>query len=1180
MSNVLTFPSLQNDDSAARRLALDTQRSFIVEAPAGSGKTGLMVQRFLRLLLDPNVSAADEVLAITFTRKATAELAERVLEQLRNAAGGAPLAEDAQEFERELRHSALQVLERDRQGGWRLLEGAQRLNIRSIDSVCAAIANSVPVLSGSGGERTPVQSAEALYLLAARRTSFHLGGQDARLHAALRTVLLHRGGKLNDMERLIANMLSMREQWGELVPLDAASLSEDRLDTEVRPRLEASLESIACNGLQRALQLMPDDLLAELTQMAHRHSGEPGYGGQDSPLAICAGKQTPPDERAETLDHWRALIHLILKSDGEWRRSLAVSTLKVKLPKASADRLKEIIAEIQQDRLQAALTAVIHLPPTRYSDEDWHVAKALFLVLRHALAELKVLFAERSECDFTELSIAAREALSAEPTLADTALTSGSRLRHLLVDEMQDTSAAQYNLLELLTRSWDGQSQTLFLVGDPKQSIYAFRQADVTRFLRTVREECIGDVPLTALQLTANFRSQAFMVEGFNETFQRIFPPPNDDALRGQASDVPFVAALPKRSAGEPDAFHWHTTVLTNDDTGAKPSMAAYKRNEASEVRSILQAYLSEAQPQRIAVLARSRPHLTEIAKELRKHRIPYRAVEIDSLAERQEVLDALALTRALLHPADRIAWLSVLHAPPCGLGMADLLTLTREGPEADRQATVGELVRNRLHLLSEAGQERLTRVWTVLEAAMERRGQMPWSALIERSWLSLGFDAPLQPDERRNAERFFALLREIEQQNDGRLDAQTVSTRLAKLYAEADTTPTQIELMTIHKSKGLEWDVVLVPGLERRPPMQGHELLDWLQLDANSDDAGTVILAPVHRSGEKAGGLGSWLRGVRQQRDAAERKRLFYVACTRAREALHLFAMRKETKEGLGKADFGSLLEAVDTAAMLHFHLEAEPQDASANEPATNVPAYGLTLAAEADSADLPRPQYQRLPSAFDPLARFSSNAASRLSYEAAAAPPLFARPEGSLAARAFGNVVHRFLELSAKRLSEGLSTTALQAELPQWEPRLLASLRNEGLPFTLATREAHRALRALQKTMLDPTGLWLLMPHAAATSEAAFTSQEQTVRADRVFRAGAAVGQDGDDCLWIVDFKTTEQGTRSDQVFLEAEQEKYRAQLERYAEVLRRSPLTPATVSLALYYPLSGQLIEWFAP
>src|ERR1700761_7276746 len=182
MSELLNFPPLdmnstdyegQPPDYEARRQALDVRLSAIVEAPAGSGKTGLLLQRYLKLLADGGVSQPEEVLAITFTRKATAELRERVLEQLHAAAGKHPLAPGTSSFERDTRALAEAALAIDARLGWRLLDQPQRLRIRTIDALCAEIARTLPLLSGSGTSQ-PVDSAESLYREAARRTLLEL----------------------------------------------------------------------------------------------------------------------------------------------------------------------------------------------------------------------------------------------------------------------------------------------------------------------------------------------------------------------------------------------------------------------------------------------------------------------------------------------------------------------------------------------------------------------------------------------------------------------------------------------------------------------------------------------------------------------------------------------------------------------------------------------------------------------------------------------------------------------------------------------------------------------------------------------------------------------------------------------------------------------------------------------
>ena len=1227
MSELLHFPlpepsipttdaDIQPPDHAARDRALDVRLSAIVEAPAGSGKTGLLLQRYLKLLAKGGVSQPEEILAITFTRKATAELRERVLEQLHTAASGRSLAPDASSFERETRALAEAVLTVDTRFGWRLLEQPQRLRIRTIDALCAEIARTLPLLSGSGASQ-PVESAESLHREAARRTLLELGGADPILNDALQTVLLHRDGNLNDCETLLARMLEQRQQWGELVPLDTESLTDEHLDAEVRPRLERSLETIVCAGLNRVVEAMPQPELGELAELAARLGLELSYApGEESPVAVCAGRSEPPEARAEDLGHWLALLHLLFTKDGSWRKGFAPAYLRFDISYQDRAALKDLVERLQSDELAEVLKSIRGLPPARFPDEQWRVAKALFRLLRQALAHLKVLFAETGRCDFSELALAACEALSAEEGAADFSRSPGARLTHLLVDELQDTSSSQYTLLERLTRSWDGHSQTVFLVGDPKQSIYLFRQARVERFLRIVAERRLGDVPLEPLRLTANFRSQGALVQAFNETFARLFPQTAivTQAL-GEELDVPFVHADAIRApSAHPHSIVWHTEVLGSHPIPGNPAPTtaelrhARTQRETRQIRRIIEEWRaqplppSRTRPWSIAVLARARRHLASITSELSHDYgagpIPFRAVQIDTLDERLEVLDALALARALLHPADRVAWLAVLRAPWCGVSLADLLLLTGEGPHADREATTAELVAARAHLLSRTGQQLLKRTWPTLEQAVFALGRTSFATHVERTWLSLGGDATLSAERLANVRRFFEVLRELEQDSAGAIDTFALNTRLSSLYAETTADEDAVQLLTIHNSKGLEFDLVLIPGLERSTNRSRSELLNWLELDPSEGEAAHILLAPIGSRGEQTDGLNQWLSRVRRSREHAELRRLLYVASTRAREALHLFAACEPQRDGTARTPVeGTLLRAAWPVAASHFNLPMQSDDGSistVSAPArggllpftsTEESGDGLAIAASAAESQAAErvPVVHRLPLSFDPLARFTSAESPRLPYTPASAlphAPSFERPEGSFPVRAFGNVVHRFLQFVSASLAAGNTPETLLADLPSWEPRLLAALRNEGVAPATSQREAPRAIAALRNALTDPTGRWILSTHPSAASELSIVSLDASVlRADRTFAAGSAPLADGGDSIWIVDFKTTGQGSRSPERFEQDELLKYRKQLERYANVLRdRSPQPPRVV-LGLYYPLIPRLLHWIS-
>jgi ATP-dependent helicase/nuclease subunit A len=1178
-------------DWLERERALDVRQSWIVEAPAGSGKTGLLIQRYLKLLADESVEQPEQVLAITFTVKATAEMRERVMRQLESASRGEGL-EDGSEFVSATRALADAVLRRDALLGWGLLERPRRLRIRTIDSVCGEIARSLPVLSGSGGRQAPVEDPTPMYREAARQTLMQLGGNDVELDAALRTILLHRDGSLTDCERLLMEMLPLRNQWGELVPLlGRAEMTDESLDRDVLPQLQRALEQAVCAGLTRLSQSVPEDILQELSTLAAEMGHADGYKGEPSPIAMCAGLHDAPEETAEHLEHWRALIHLITTEKGEWRSGFRSNWLKFEVEKQDAARLKSLVGELRDhDEVLQEINRVKGLPPAVYPQEQWRVAKALFRVLSRALAELQLVFARSGECDFAEWGLLAQFALRQEGGVDDLNAALGMALQHLLVDEMQDTSTSQYELIELLTQRWDGRSQTVFLVGDPKQSIYLFRQARVERFVQMMQTQALGDLPLGVLRLTANFRSQSELVAAFNDDFSLLFPSTVNAA---NPEDVPYVEAQAVRGTSKSGARSvvWHARALDSDED-VKVKKRRLARDEAKEMRAIVEEWRARTLPKKrtdpwkIAVLVRSRSVLGHIVAELKdetKGAIPFRAVDIESLGERQEVLDLFALTRALLHPADRVAWLAVLHAPWCGLGLADLHVIAGADDTAWAERCIEDAIAERGDLLSEESCQRLMRVWPVMQAAREHRAGMATSQWVERTWRSLGGDAYLKPAERANARRYFQLLDEVEEQA-GALDLMLLKRRLNALYAEYVSVAGAVDVMTIHKAKGLEWDVVMVPGMEKRAPVDREKLLNWSEIDSG-EGAADIVLAPIAERGEGSKELNDWLKGIGKARNAAEGKRLFYVACTRAREELHLFASPKKTAKGEVSREPGSLLKTAWPVAERHFvEVEAAPEAPAKMfvmslfpEGEDAVEGFIGDIAAAEDTEER-SPILQRLPLNFDPAARFA--AAKKLSYgDAAVVPTRFERPEGSFEARAFGNAVHAFVEMLTKRFADGVSVDALSGEVAGWTPRIAAVLRGDGLPAVVVRDLTARVKTALGNMLKAPEGLWVLGEREGATSEFSLTSWDErrsSVRMDRVFRAGAKPLDAGDDFLWIVDYKTATHGRGGVEEFLAEERVKYGAQMEAYARIMA-DRVEAGRLRVGLYYPMLARLVWW---
>lgn len=1174
-------------DWREREHALDVSRSWIVEAPAGSGKTGLLIQRCLKLLAAEDVTRPEQVLAITFTRLATEEIRERLMEALR---GAAVEGEVSTEFDRVTRSLAQAVLRRDQALGWGLLGDPRRLNVRTIDSVCEEIARSLPLLSGGGGGLRPTEDAGRWYREAARRTLLAMGGADQYLTRAIESLLLHRDGGLKDCERLLADMLATRDQWGDLVPLQRFQLADEELEQKVRPQLNRALELVVCSGLTELAERIPAGLLERLSELASELGDRPSYTEGPSPIAVCRDLRTPPAAAAEHLEHWRALIHLIVSpSQGSWRKGFAKNHIGFEADARDRARLKELTAEFtDRTDLLEALCAVGDLPPAIYPDEQWRVAKAMFRVLSRALAELELVFAEAGACDFVRPALLARSALRQQSGAEDFETATGLELRHLLVDEMQDTSTNQYELIELLTRGWQADGRTVFLVGDPKQSIYLFRQARVERFVRTVRSARMGDLRLGVLQLTANFRSQAGLVQSFNQDFRKLFPERGGAAHPEQ---IEFVEAASVREETETGRV-WHAETIGGPREQQSHDRRLASKNSAAEIKRVVRRWTDRplppgrTTPWSVAVLVRSRGDLREVIAAFRSDAgggpVPFRAVDIDPLKERREVLDLIALTRALLHPADRVAWLAILRAPWCGMGVAELHLLAgADDPEwADR--CVADLVRERRGLLAPEAQGRLDRIWPVLEAAIAANGRCPLAETVERAWRSLGGDAPLTGEELTNALRYLRLLAEVETEGGGVVDAERLDDRMDRLFAEASAEPGTVELMTIHGAKGLEWDAVIVPETDRRSPDPKQRLLTWEEMSGDDPAAARVMLAPIAGRGEEAKSLNRWLNGLASAREEAERKRLLYVACTRAREELHLFGTAVRRKEGGVRAECGSLLHATWPAAEQHFRdtatvvtmpqrIERAPKD------------MGFAIAASAEEvAEVPErlATVDRLPPAFDARKRFRRKA--RLSVAKAAEPTAeerVERPEGSFAARSFGNAVHAFLELMTERLAAGatagVTVQHLLAETDAWGSRIAAVLRGDGLAPAVVDRLATQVRVALRNTLTDPVGRWIVGPHPDAHAEWTLShadgERSGVVRMDRVFRAGAEIRSEGDECLWIVDYKTATHGAEGADAFLDREREKYRAQMQGYARVAGDGQ----PVRVGLWYPMLARLV-----
>ncbi len=1109
-------------DVAHRALALDVRQSFLVQSPAGSGKTELLIQRYLALL--SIVERPEQVLAMTFTRKAAAEMRERIVAALREAAESLPARSPpvAPDHHAKTRSLAAAALARDRTLGWDLVAHPARLSVYTIDAFCASIVRQAPLAAGLGSLPRFEEHAEPLYRRAAHEALAAAAADDAQWRA----LLAHLDNDAERVVALLASMLGKRDQWLRhlgVAPPDA-----------LRAHLEAALQREIAGELDEVRRMFTPAVLGPLARCAAYAADNLARDGGDAEVAAaltrCVASGGVPPANWQQQEDWRTLANWLLVKDGpRFRKSMdARAGIPGKGTGAGqADRVarKQVVEELlrtlgARDGLADALHIARSLPPPVYAEGAWAIVAALLAVLPRAAAELSLVFAEEGVVDFVQLTLAALRALGTADAPTDLLLRLDARYDHLLVDEFQDTSDVQYDLLASLTAGWtDGDGRTLFAVGDPMQSIYRFRDAEVRLFLDAQANSHIGNVAVRVVDLTRNFRSQEAVVQWVNAVFPEVLAPYNNP-WRGAVAFAPAVATHAPIAGVRPTV----DLVDTVDD-------------EADSVVRRVAAALAANAPE-IAILVRARSALDRILPALRAARIPFAAVELDALGTRQSMLDLTSLAHALLQPADRLAALSVLRAPWCGLVLSDLLAASAHVAAGLHDVLLGH---HEIAGISRDGHARLDRVAAALLPAFAERGRVSFSECVRGAWLALG--GPATVDEEIDldaATRFLALLAAHETGGDIR-DWNRMLEALAVLYPTPATgSAARVQVMTLHHAKGLEFDTVILPGLARGPKGTDSELLRW------RTRPGGLLLAPIKARGGDKDPVYHYLELLAAAESDHELGRLLYVGATRARTRLHLVATA--AKDEASEPGSATWRPPQKNAALAKLW------------PALEVSPPLATTGAAANAPPGAPPPLVRFPAGFA-LPEFVSAVPIPAGTPADAGEALIPFEWAHATAAAIGTVTHRLLAQLAR---EGIAHWN-GGRVAALHSRVTMELRSEGVDDDQLARAATDVDRALRNLLADPRGRWLFDPaHAEPASEWALAGVDDGaivhVSLDRTFIA--------DGVRWIVDFKTGRHEGGDPAAFLAREEERYRAQLERYARIVHA--LDPRPIRLALYYPL----------
>ena len=1069
-------------DAQQRQQATSPSQSFIVQAPAGSGKTEILTQRYLRLL--NHVNSPEQIIALTFTRKAAYEMRARILAALREVADGIIATSPHQATTHAYAQDALK---RSQLLDWQLLQQPSRLRIMTIDALCQTLTNAIHLHESLAHNVS--DKPKSLYLDASRSCIEYLQ-VDPNYHETLKILLRHLDNRQDQLLYLFCQLISNRDQWLPLI-YQARSHTQDDF--------EHALDLIINHELARFKNCLPNELAITLVHLAKRVAHI-----EQNPNSLRYALQNLQSINLLDRDLAAGLAALVLTTNNTVRKSFDhhVGLRKGSCSDQEYAHLKLASKELLQKLTELpdfvdALLRIKQLPKPEYDVNQWQVLQALLTVLPLLIAHLQITFKKHNKVDFSAISQNAVHALGDDQDPTDLALYLDHQIQHLLIDEFQDTSLQQFQLLTSLVRGWEqNDGRTLFVVGDPMQSIYRFRAAEVGLFLRA-REQGIGTIKLTPLELRCNFRSTELMINWINHQFKNIFPKA-DDLESGAISYL---------TASNPG----HATSTDSEIIGYK---CGSKEQEAQEIICKVMDELSEHPEDNIAILVRSRHQLTSIITLLKQYDIPFQGVDIVSLAHLPHIKDVFALTQALLLPADRLNWLTFLRSPWCGLSLQDLQIIAN----VDRKKSIYYAL-SQAHLLenlSDEGKTRASWLYQIFHNALAQRNQCVLVDWILQTLKTLHLDKILSNEQQNDLEQYWKLLEQFDRAGQIE-DLNLFKQELNQLYSKK-VISSRLQIMTIHKSKGLEFDTVILPGLGSKSPIVDQPLLRWLHLPSH-DHGELLLISPIKASGETHDPLYQYLAKIDMEKDHYEQQRLLYVAATRAKKRLYLFDHNTNVREGT----FRALLKNQDFTDL------SELNDVEINPTSVAPILYHLPLH-----------YYQATPM----INHLDKGFASKLSINL------------DNSQKWFGIIMHELLQWictyhpnNINDIPWSLTTHKMQS--------LGIDAENQILLINLAKKQILNMFNC-------PIGKWIIKPHLAERNEYEWLTNEEdgdviTRIIDRTFIEN--------DTRWIIDFKTGAQTPES--------QLKHQTQVNQYAQLF--SQTTSLKICCGLYYLDSGNWVDW---
>ncbi len=1130
-------------DQFNRAAAIDPLKSVCVTAPAGSGKTELLIQRILVLLA--RVNNPEEILAITFTRKAAAEMHYRVVQALEL---GSQEQEPLEQHKRLTWSLGRQALSRSNECGWQLLDNPNRLKVQTIDSFCARLTRQMPVLSKFGSQPQVSSTPERFYRQAVRDLLSGLE-QDGPVADMLTVLIAHLDNNMLKVEELLVSLLQHRDQW--LVHIVFSGYG-----TQVRAGLEQTAQQIIRDALDRvALMLKPcaGELLPLMDYAGSHLTAEKNL----HPAHCLQGIDTFPEVTGELGDVWLSLLDLLLTKSNDWRKKLdkrigfPTKTLSGDKQEASARKQKmlNLIEELSSnDALHEALIELRDLPVHQYPEQQWQLIEALSILLPVLSAQLQTVFQQHGEVDYVQIAISALESLGSGDNPSELLLKLDYQLQHILLDEFQDTSSSQFELLKLLIEGWSEANKvnplnprTVFIVGDGMQSIYGFRQANVGLFL-DARRAGINQLLLEDTPLSVNFRSSETIVDWINKVFSQSFP---------RCENISRGAVKYEHS----QSFNKGTVCSATTVSGFSGEQA--KNDEADHVVELIKNARDANPDSEIAILVRGRNHLKEIIPALKDAGIEWVANDIDLLTRYPFIRDLFVLSKAMANVHDSIAWAALLRSPLCGLDNKELYLLLAPPSE-----TVWAAMNKPEYCqqLSSNSKQRLATIRSSLAAAFSQSQRKSFRVWVEGVWLSLGGASLLTDiDQFSSVDDYFDLVESMQEAGSS-IDFDQLQDLLNKLYAST-TVQRPLQIMTIHKAKGLEFDTVILPGLARPPRNENRSLLMWNEY--LSETGSGLLIAAIAAVGDADDGMYKHLQSEQSKSQLLENTRLMYVACTRARNQLHLtFSVKDATKPPPARTLLRTLWEAVEDSVQWPHAENRQGQQIDINLQST--PLYTQQL--------------QRINSDWKPPAWSFQNPLSGFYLNTEVTENDLNRPsiESDPCRRITGLVIHAILESLTKQEHDFWIVMA-PAKKQLWIKQLFLA---EQLYLADYQQLLIEVCRHIDNVINDERGRWIVSnKHPQSFAEYVLSAIEGGRVQHRIIDR-LLYDQNGD--CWIIDYKTGQPLAGEDKaIHIERELIRYSGQIENYKRYICgiQPELDADKIRIALYfthYPYYQELTE----